>query len=417
MRMIDSLRFDARLRSATALSWVAAQSGDHATRLLHWPWRENPYPTYARLRAGGPFATSRLGFRVTHTHATVGHVLAERAFGVRAPEGFVPREEFDVMDLSFLQRDPPDHTRLRKMARPAFAPRRVAGYRAEIEKIAEALLDSALERGDFDLMRDYAQPLPIAVISRLLGVDEADNDAFVRIGTVIGTALDGARSARQLREIHEANDELDALFARMAADRRARPRADVMSALVAEQDGDRLSSTELAAMCRLLLVAGFETTVNLIGNGVTALLRHREQWDRLVADPDLVDGAVEEILRFDSPVQVTSRWAQEDTDVLGEPLRRGEQVLCLIGSANRDPARFTEPARFDITRAEAADHLSFSSGAHYCLGAPLARLEGQIALRALAERVPRLRPTAPPTRRPTLSVRALSAFPVTTGAR
>ncbi|WP_116246934.1 cytochrome P450 [Nocardiopsis sp. FIRDI 009] len=417
MRMLDSLRFDARLRAVNALSWTSAQTGDHFSRLLHWPWRENPYPTYARLRAAGPFGASRLGVRVTHTHATVARVLTDRAFGVEPPEGFAPREQFDVIDLSFLQRDPPDHTRLRRMARPAFAPRRVAGYRAEIEKIAAALLDSALRRRDFDLMRDYAQPLPIAVISRLLGVSEADNEAFVRIGTVIGTALDGARSARQLGEIREANGELDAMFARMAAERRVRPREDVVSALVAEHDGGGLSSAELSAMCRLLLVAGFETTVNLIGNGVMALLRHREQWERLVADPDLVDGAVEEILRFDSPVQVTSRWVREDTDVLGEPLRRGEQVVCLIGSANRDPDRFAVPDRFDITRADAADHLSFSSGVHYCLGAPLARLEGRIALRALAERAPGLRPAAMPTRRPTISVRALSAFPVTTGAR
>ncbi|MFI6578520.1 cytochrome P450 [Nocardiopsis sp. NPDC050513] len=417
MRKLDSLRFDARVRAATALSWSAAQTGDHFSRLLHWPWRENPYPTYARLRAGGPFARTRLGFRVAHAHATVAHVLADRAFGVEAPEGFVPQEQYDVMDLSFLQRDPPDHTRLRKTARPAFAPRRVAGYRTEIEKIAEALLDSALERSDFDLMRDYAQPLPIAVISRLLGVSETDDDAFVRIGTVIGTALDGARSARQLREIRAATEELDAMFARMADERRAHPREDVLSALVAEHDGGGLSSDELSAMCRLLLVAGFETTVNLVGNGVMALLRHRDQWERLVADPGLAEDAVEEILRFDSPVQVTSRWAREDTDVLGEPVARGEQVVCLIGSANRDPARFADPDRFDVTRADAADHLSFSSGAHYCLGAPLARLEGQVALRALAERVPGLRPAALPTRRPTLSVRALSAFPVTTGSR
>jgi len=416
MQILDALRLDAQLRTGRSLSWLAAQAGDHPSRLLHHPWRANPYPTYRRLRAQGPFATSRLGFRSANTYEAVSTLLRGREFGVQPPERIALPEQFDTLDLSFLILDPPDHTRLRALARPAFSPRRMAGYRTEIEKITHELLDTALDRRDFDLMRDFAQPLPIAVISRLLGVPEADDEQFVRIGRTIGGALDGARSARHLSRIDEAAAELDVLFGRLMAERRAAPREDVISALVTASDGGALTPTELRTMCRLLLVAGFETTVNLIGNGVMALLRHREQWERLVDDPGLAPGAVEEVLRFDSPVQMTTRWAHADTTVQGRPMRPGDYAMCLIGSANRDPERFTDPDRFDITREDASDHLSFSSGVHYCLGAPLARLEGEVALRALAERLPHLRPTAQPTRRGTTVVRSLSAFPVTTGS-
>ena len=417
MKILDTLHIDSRLRTAHGVSWLTAQTGDHPSRLLHWPWRENPFPTYRRLRDLGPVVPSRLPFLTSTTRVAIEKILRGRDFGVRPHGDFNVAEQFNVMDLSFLQQDPPDHTRLRKMARPAFSPRRMEGYRVEIEKITEDLLDRALERGEFDLMRDFAQPLPIIVISRLLGVPERDQADFDRIGNIIGTALDGARSARQLRQIQKATAELDTLIERLMVERRADPREDVLSDLVAQHDDGRMSATELGAMFRLLLVAGFETTVNLIGNGVMALLRHRHEWERLVADPELAGGAVEEVLRYDSPVQLTGRWAHRDTEVEGVPISAGQQVMCLIGSANRDPGYFTEPDRFDITRANAAEHLSFSGGAHYCLGAPLARLEGVTALRALSRRVPGLRPTAMPTRRDTLTVRGLATFPVTTGER
>ncbi|PDP89644.1 cytochrome [Glycomyces fuscus] len=417
MQIPDALRIDANLRIAHAMSWTAAQAGDHPSRLLHFPWRDNPYPTYRRLRTQGPFTTSRLGFRTANTYEAVSGLLRGREFGVQPPGDAALPPQFDVMDLSFLMQDPPEHTRLRKLARPAFSPRRMGEYEAEVAKVTHELLDRAATRGRFDLMRDFAQPLPIAVISRLLGVPASEDAEFVRIGQAMGSALDGARSASHLRRIHQATAQLDLLFTRLMRQRRADPRDDVVSTLVSQVDEGHLTEAELRTMCRLLLVAGFETTVNLIGNGVMALLRHRRQWERLVSDPSLAPNAVEEVLRFDSPVQMTSRWVHTDTTVQGQPLNRGGYAMCLIGSANRDPARFTDPDRFDITRADAADHLSFSSGIHYCLGAPLARLEGRIALRALAERLPHLRPTARPTRRPTTVVRSLAAFPVTTGAR
>jgi cytochrome P450 len=417
MQILDTLRIDTRLRVARGVSWITAQGGDHPSRLLHWPWKDNPYPTYRRLREQGPVVSSRLPFETATTRAAVDQVLRSRDFVVQPPASAQAPGQFNAVDLSFLQTDPPDHTRLRKLARPAFSPRRMTEYRTEIERITTDLLDTALARDDFDLMRDFAQPLPITVISRLLGVPERDNADFVRIGYVIGGALDGAHSARHLRQIQAATAELDLLFGRLMAERRTNPRQDAVSTLVAQSDAGELTAAELGSMCRLLLLAGFETTVNLIGNGVMALLRHRDQWERLVADPALVAGAVEEALRYDAPVQLTGRWAERDTEVEGVRVSAGQQVVCLLGSANRDPERFEDPDRFDITRTDAGEHLSFSSGAHYCLGAPLARLEGEIALRTLAERAPGLRPAAMPTRRGTMTVRSLSAFPVTAGHR
>ncbi|WP_067601258.1 cytochrome P450 [Nocardiopsis listeri] len=415
MKTLETLRIDARLRTANGVSWLAAQSGDHPSRLLHRPWRENPFPTYRRLRERGPVVSSRLPFHAATTHAAVHRVLRDRAFGVAPPSEMAVPDQFDVMDLSFLQRDPPDHTRLRKLAKPAFSPRRMEDYRLVIQKIADDLIDGAVRRGGFDLMRDFAQPLPIMVISHLLGVPEEDRADFDRIGNVIGAALDGARSARQLGRIRRATADLDALLERLMVQRRSDPREDVVSDLVAHFDEGALTAAELGSMFRLLLVAGFETTVNLIGNGTMALLRHRQEWERLVDDPEMAAGAVEEILRYDSPVQLTGRWARADTEVEGVPIGAGQQVICLLGSANRDPEHFDDPDRFDITRPEAAEHLAFSGGTHYCLGAPLARLEGQIALRTLSRRVPGLRPTAMPTRRDTLTVRGLATFPVTVG--
>lgn len=371
MNLLEGLRIDAQLRLAHTVSWVWAQRGDHAGRLLHWPWQHTPYPTYARLRAQGPVVSSPVGFEAATTRASVGEVLRGAEFGVEPPRGSGLHERFDVVDLSFLLRDPPDHTRLRRVARPAFAPRMIRTYRDSVEKVCGELLDRALERGRFDLMHDFAQPFPIRVIARLLGVPESDRARFVEIGNTIGASLDGARSARHLARIREASAELDGLFDRLLAQRRAEPREDVLSSLAAASDEGHIKGDEVGAMCRLLLVAGFETTVNLIGNGVMALLRNPEQWRALVDDPALAPAAVEEVLRYDSPVQTTGRWVHRDTEVQGLRLTRGSQVICLLGSANRDPEHFADPDRFDVRRENAGEHLSFSSGVHYCLGAPL----------------------------------------------
>ncbi|MBV2366373.1 cytochrome P450 [Streptomonospora nanhaiensis] len=411
MPTLDDLRLDLRLRAQHGLTWFFAQTGDPLSRIDHRPWRADPYPLFARMHAGPPVVRSRLGPLVAVGHAANRQVLRDRDCRVRAPGGPPPEE--GLVDLSFLQRDPPDHTRLRALARPAFSPRRIEGYRAGIQKITDRLLDAAAARGGFDLMRDFAAPLPIAVISELLGIPEVDNERFLRYGNALGASLDGVRSARQYRELRRAAHEIDALFARLIEVRRADPGEDAVSALVTSLEEDRITAAELRTMARLLLIAGFETTVNLIGNGVAALLRHRGEWERLCADPGgLAPGAVEEVLRFDSPVQVTGRYPHRDIEVGGLAVPRGTPVILLLGAAGRDPEVFPEPDRFDITRANAAEHLAFSAGAHYCLGAPLARLEGEIALRALAERLPGLRAAAVPTRRRTTTIRGYSRFPV-----
>ncbi|QUX26971.1 cytochrome P450 [Nocardiopsis akebiae] len=414
--MIDDVRKQASAFAMRGFVWAMAQAGDHPCRLLFYPWRDNPFPTYGRLRALGPVVTSRLGFRTVHTHESASRVLRDRSFGVVPPEGSGAGDRLEVLDLSFLHRNPPDHTRLRMSTKGAFSPKPIAGYRSLIRRLTDELLDAAEARPDgFDLMRDFAYPLPIRVISALLGVPEEDASHFERIGAIVGKALDGMRSDSETRKIQEASAELDDICERLVRLRRTSPRNDVVSSMIAQMDEGGLTPQELAAVFRLLMIAGFETTVNLLGNGVQALLRHRDQWESLVADPNLASSAVEEILRFDSPIPMVSRWANTDTEVSGVPVKRGDHLLVLVGSANRDPAKFADPDRLDITRADASNHLAFSSGIHYCLGAPLARLEGEIALRALAERMPGLRPTAMPTRSDMLTVRGLSAFPVTAG--
>ncbi|RZU48385.1 hypothetical protein EV385_0099 [Krasilnikovia cinnamomea] len=375
--------------------------------------RENPYAVYDGMRQAGPLAPTRLGNWVTVSHSVCGTVLRDRRFGVNATELTVtaPGDEFD---MSFLDRDPPDHTRLRRLAQPAFSPRQMAGYRPRVEARVDELLDRAGD--DFDLVSAFAAPLPIAVITDLLGVPDADADRFTRYGAVIGSALEGIHSLRHAARLKAANDELRALFESLFALRRREPADDVISRIVAAE-GDQIQPGEMLPMCSLLLVAGFETTVNLIGNAVHALLGHPRQWADLCADPaGLAGPAIEETLRWDPPVQRTARCAQQDVELEGRTVAKGKFVVTLLGAANRDPEVWREPDRFDIHREQTADHLAFSSGIHYCVGAPLARLEATIALRRLAERLPGLRRNGPLRRRASSVVRGPLHLPVRTSA-
>ncbi|MFC7534376.1 cytochrome P450 [Actinoplanes sp. GCM10030250] len=354
------------------------------------PGRENPYRIYEQIRAGGDLVLTRLGNYVTASHPLCNTVLRDRRFGVRAAEltgRAVPDQQ---VDMSFLDKDPPDHTRLRRLAQPAFSPRQMTGYRTRIEQRVGELLGSAATAGEFDLVSAFAAPLPIAVITDLLGVPDADAARFSRHGATIGSALDGIRSLRHGVRVKAAADELDDIFAKLFVLRRTEPADDLVSRILAAE-GDQIRPSELLPLCRLLLVAGFETTVNLIGNAVNALLDHPEQWDALCADPaGLAEAAIEETLRWDPPVQRTARCAAEEVTIAGRTVRRGQFVMTLLAGANRDPAVYPDPDRFDIHRTSGVDHLAFSSGIHYCVGAPLARLEAVIALRTLAERMPGL---------------------------
>jgi hypothetical protein len=376
------------------------------------PGREDPYAIYARMRRHGTLSLTPLGNWVTTSHRICNLVLRDRRFGVR-PEGTARRvSASDEFDMSMLDRDPPDHTRLRRLAQPAFSPKQMAGYRSRVEGTVGRLLDRAEEAGDFDLVPALAAPLPIAVITDLLGVPDADAENFARYGTVIGGALDGIRSLSHAARLQTAQAELTALFDGVFALRRREPADDIVSRLV-EAEGDQITPEEMLPMCILLLVAGFETTVNLIGNAVNALLDHPEQWAALCADPaTMAERAVEETLRFDPPVQRTGRFALEPVELDGRVVRRNQFVVTLIGAANRDPDAYRDPDRFDIHREPEVDHLAFSSGIHYCVGQPLARLEATIALRSLAERMPGLQRAGATRRRNSTTIRGPIHLPV-----
>lgn len=405
-------RFGAAIYTQRAVAgWSGYVKRDPFAQLLLRPGRRDPYAVYDRLRAQGPVVRTRLGNLATTGHAATSQLLRERKVGVRpAGPGAGPPTDEVLIDLSFLERDPPDHTRLRRLAAPAFTPRRLAGYRSRIEAVTGRLLDEAAAHGSFDLVTTLAAPLPIAVITDLLGIPDADSERFARYGTTIGSSLDGIRSLRHTRQLMTASIELAQLLTEVVERRRADPGDDLVSHLLTAE-GDQLGADELLPLCRLLLVAGFETTVNLIGNAVHALLADRDQWRQLQADPGLAAAAVEESLRHDPPVQRTARWAHEPFDLHGVPVRRGQWVLALIGAANRDPAVHSEPHRFDLRRTPTVEHLAFSAGIHYCVGATLARAEAEVALGALAERLD-LEPAGRPRRRPGTTIRGFLSYPV-----
>jgi cytochrome P450 len=377
------------------------------------PGRDNPYAIYGQMRRTGTLTPTRLGNWATTSHRVCNAVLRDRRFGVRPAED--PAPDPDGFNLSFLEMNPPDHTRLRRLAQPAFSPKQMAGYRPRIERTVGDLLDRAGAAGDFDLVPALAAPLPIAVITDLLGIPDADAENFARYGRVIGSALDGIRSLSHASQLQAANVELQALFEGLFALRRREPADDVVSRVIAVE-GDQVAPDELLPMFVLLLVAGFETTVNLIGNAVNALLDHPEQWEALCADPaGMAEKTAEETLRFDPPVQRTMRVALEPLELDHKLIHKGQWMVTLIGAANRDPEAYPDPDRFDIHRVPAVDHLAFSSGIHYCVGAPLARIEATIALQSLAERMPGLRRAGAIRRRNSNTIRGPIHLPVRAG--
>ena len=379
------------------------------------PGRVDPYSIYERMRASGPLAPTRLGDWVSTSHRVCAAVLRDRRFGA-VPAGGDQRRPEDEIEASFLTMNPPDHTRLRRLARPSFSPKAMAGYRGLIEQSVAGLLDRAAVRDTFDLIPAFASPLPITVITELLGVPEEDSDGFAEYGASLADALDGIRSLRHAARLQADSDKLSRLFERLLELRRREPRDDIVSRLVAAE-GDQVRPEEIMPLCVLLLIAGFETTVNLIGNAVLALLDHPDQWRALCEDPaGLAPKAVEETLRYDPPVQRTNRYALEAVELEGERVGKGQVVVTLIGAANRDPEVYERPGSFDIQREPGPEHLAFSSGVHYCVGQPLARLEATIALRMLAERMPGLTLAGAIRRRNTTTIRGPIQVPVTAGA-
>lgn len=356
-------------------------------------FRANPYPFYDMLRSAAPiFFWEPWGLWFLTRHDDCNALLRDNRLG-HGNFGEGPPQQKALWDMQrhwMLVRNPPDHTRLRSLAHKAFTPRTVARLRETIQQITDRLLDRVEEQGTMELIADLAYPLPVTVICELLGVPAADQDQFHDWSNAIARSLDLTDETAVYDRAAVAAAELTGYLDGLLRERRERPQQDLISALAAaEEAGDHLSKEELFATCALLLIAGHETTINLIGNGAYALLQHPEQWGKLRAEPELVGTAVEELLRYDSPVQLTSRMVLEDMEYKGMAWPRGTSIAFLLGAANRDPAQFAEPNRLDITRSNNR-HLAFGGGIHYCLGAPLARLEGEIAFTTLARRMPDL---------------------------
>jgi cytochrome P450 len=388
-------------------------------------FRADPYPLYHQLRSADPVHWSAfLGFWVLTRYADCVTVLRDAARFSADPhnwagfEGVVqamggPGPLLQMQTKWMLLLDPPDHTRLRTLVNKAFTPRVVEGLRPRIQEIVDSLLDDVQNAGGMDLIAELAYPLPVIVIAELLGVPAEDRDKFKGWSRGLARTLDPITTPEIIEAGNNATVAFIDYFRTLVAKRRKEPREDLISGLIAaEEQGDRLSEEELLATCVLLFGAGHETTMNLIGNGTTALLRHPDQLAQLSQDPELIQSAVEEFLRYDGPVQMTARTALEDVEIDGKIIPKGQQAIVVLGAANRDPSQFPDPDRLDITRKDNR-YLTFSHGIHYCLGAPLARVEAQIAINTLLRRLPALRlQTANLEWRETVTLRGLKALPV-----
>jgi cytochrome P450 len=376
--------------------------------------REDPYARYARLRELGPVLRADDGALVVTRHADCAAVVRE------ARLGHMPKHMLDFIGLgdwaehpalrllftSILTLNPPDHTRLRRLVSTSFTARRVQLLRPALERLVDELLDTLPDEGDF--ISSFAFPLPVNVIGELLGVPAADRAQFQTLIRDWTQVLD-VITPEVLATADPAAAVVRDYLADLVEERRRQPQDDLISALVAaEAEGDRLTAEELLTMSALLFAAGFETTTNLLANGLVALLRNPAQIPALLAWPEV---AAEELIRYDSPVQLVSRVAWEPVPIGGVELAAGDRIVAYLGAGNRDPRQFAEPERLDLSRADNAP-LSFGGGIHYCLGAPLARLEAQVAFPALLRRFPKLELVAEPQRRNSLTIRGFTDLPV-----
>ncbi|MBM9459884.1 cytochrome P450 [Nocardioides sp. zg-536] len=407
----------------------AAARGDLIARLSVDPQVvADPFATYEQLRARGPLSDNGL-VHGTVDHAVCNEVLRSDAFNTGGGHAELPvplrrllHRLLDPAALgpidppSMLVVDPPVHTHYRKQVARAFTARKVGRLADRVEVVAERLLDELAGTDEFDLVERYASLLPVAVIADLLGVSEADHGLLLELGNRAAVTLDPALTWRQYRTADTALRDMHRWFADHVASLRREPGDDLISQLATDTGPDALDEVALHQVGLLVLGAGFETTVNLIGNAVVLLDAHPDQLAWLLADDERWPGAVEEVLRHQSPVQVTLRAANTDVEVAGHTLRSGSGVLLFLGGANRDPAVFTDPAAFDVARPNAGEHLAFSAGVHFCLGASLARLETAVALRVLYRRHPQLRLAGAPARRRTRVLRGFEQLPVTTRA-
>jgi cytochrome P450 len=358
-------------------------------------FREDPYSVLDVLRESDPVHRDNALKRwVVTRHDDVDRIVNDRSLSAD-PRKALPGTYMALFtsedEPSILFLDPPDHTRLRGLVSKAFTPRAVERLAPRIQEIADELLDAVASKDTFDVMAAFAGPLPTIVIAEMLGVDPADRDDFKRWSDQTVEGFNPVLTEEQRERVGEANTAMREYLRNAIEERRRSPKDDLMSALVAvEESGDQLTTQEIVTMCALLLAAGNVTTTDLIGNCVYALLSHPEQLGHLRSDPALIENTIEEVLRFDSPVVETARVALQDMEIEGCPIQPGESILTFLSGANRDPAVYVEPDVFNIRRDDTHHH-AFGGGIHYCLGAPLARLEARIAIGTIVRRFPNLR--------------------------
>ncbi|MFD7135298.1 cytochrome P450 [Streptomyces sp. NPDC059894] len=406
MAAVDDLRFD---------PWDPAFVAD-------------PYPAYAELRERGRVIRYEpTGQWLVPHHADVSALLRDRRlgrtyqhrfthedFGRTAPPA--EHEPFHTLnDHGMLDLEPPDHTRIRRLVSKAFTPRTVERLKPYVERLAGELVDGLVAAGGGDLLTDVAEPLPVAVIAEMLGIPASERAPLRPWSADICGMYELGPSQETARRAVRASVEFSAYLRELIAARRKEPGEDLVSALIAAHDeGDRLTEQEMISTAVLLLNAGHEATVNATVNGWWALFRNPDQLAALRADHSLVPSAVEELMRYDTPLQLFERWVLDDIEIDGTTIPRGAEIAMLFGSANRDPSVFTAPDRLDLTRAE-NPHISFSAGIHYCIGAPLARIELAASMRALLERAPALTLAAEPRRKPNFVIRGLEGLRVVAG--
>ena len=410
---------------------VAARRGDLQGSMIQASRGGDPFPIFEELRAQGRLYRGRFAY-VTTSQPTVREVLSSNDFRT----GFDPGEATTRLSKAYqwaagtgrlgpleppslLVTEPPDHTRYRKLVTRVFSVRAVENLRTRTEETAVRLLDDLAEHGDVvDLVESYCTLLPVTVISEILGVPAAERDRILAFGEAAAPSLDLGLSWREFRRVEGALAQFDDWLGQHLEHLRENPGEDLLSQLVAaREDGVGLDERELKATAGLVLAAGFETTVNLLSNGIALLRSHPDQLALLGGDPSLWPNAVDEILRLDPPVLLTGRSALRDTTIAGQPVPAGALVTTILAAANRDPEVFTDPERFDVRRENAKDHVSFSAGRHFCLGAALARMEGEVGLRLLFERYPELRTMPGARRRSTRILRGYAQLPARLGPR
>lgn len=423
MQLLTEIRLGATTLAMRSVVRGMALTGDPVARVLARRAAVDPYPLYERIRTRGDIARHPIGLHLTANHAVCRSVLRDNDFYVEPAVkhgGIAWAVEADdeyalahPMEQSLLMLNPPDHTRLRRIAAPCFTPNVLREYTPRAEAIAARFCDQVADRAEFDLVREFASRVPIEVVRALFDIPDGDREQFLGWGSVLAGTLDGIRTLAERRAVHRAVTELTAFLDEKIRQRRKGSGTDVISRIArADTDGLRANGRDLVALVGLLLVAGFETTINVISEASVRMMREPGLITALADDPGLAPAIVEETLRLEPPVQFTLRKPSAAVTVEGHELPKDSMLVLLLAGANRDPEVFPDPATFNPFRGNSRDHLAFSAGIHYCLGAGLARIEAEAALRTLFDRLPTLTLAGPVRYKRTRNIRGLAEVPV-----